>query len=116
MTDLRAVPPSSRRRLAGVLAAPALGLLVVGSLPLVSGRGALFTAVGILVLAVAVVLLGIVIGLWRSAVQDLAALEAARDEARVDAAISAAVPGGACGGSCGSCGVDDCAVKALPRA
>jgi hypothetical protein len=89
----------------------ALVLLVTGVLP-ATRAGVLWPrVVGVLVVGCAVLLLGVALGLRRSAAQD----EAAAHEAAVDAAIMAS--SGPCGSDCstGACAVTDCAVKALPR-
>ncbi|MEO6700120.1 MAG: hypothetical protein ABI140_00120 [Jatrophihabitantaceae bacterium] len=101
------------QRLLAVLLAPlALALLVAGVLVAVlSGSLAGHLFGGVLALF-ALLLLVIVQGLLRTARLS----ERAARERQVDAAILAAA--GPCGSDCGSggCGVDDCAVKALPRA
>jgi hypothetical protein len=57
------------------------------------------------------------LGLRRSIALESAAAADQQAEAELDEAILAAAgPDGAgCGGACDACGVDDCAVKALPR-
>jgi hypothetical protein len=64
--------------------------------------------VGVMVILAAALLFGISIGLQTSATQD-------ERSAALDAAILATA--GPCGSDCGNgaCGVDDCAVKSLPR-
>jgi hypothetical protein len=110
VSELHRVSPAERRRSALVLLAPALILLALGVVPLVTSRGIGWTLVGSVVIALSAVLLAMSVGLRRSAVAD----EAAAAEVALDAQLSAAVP---CGESCGSqgCSTDSCAVKSLPR-
>jgi membrane protein implicated in regulation of membrane protease activity len=84
-------------------------LLIAGLVPTATSGGG-WKIVGVVVLLLAVVLLAVALGLFRSAATD----DAAHHEAAVDAAIMASTP---CGEDCGSgaCGVEDCAVKSLPR-
>lgn len=99
----------ARRRLAAMLLPIATALLIAGILPLVLRTDVALKIVGAIVVAFSSMLLLVVSGLRRVArnQEDLV------HEAQLDAAILAASPG--CGGACDSCGVDDCAVKALPR-
>ena len=85
-------------------------LIVVGLVPVMLAASLGWKLVGVAVIAIAAVLLGIAMGLQRSAAAD----ETAQRESDLDAAIRAATP---CGSECeaGGCGVDDCAVKALGR-
>jgi len=84
-------------------------LLVAGLLPALGAPGLVWKLVGVLVTALAVLLVGVAVGLRRTAAAD----DRARLEAELDAAIIATA--GPCGGDCDSCGPQDCAVKALPR-
>ncbi len=103
--------PARQRRLLAVLLAPlGLVLLVAGVLAMVLSGSLAGHLVGAVLAAFALLLLGIAQGLHRSA----SLTERALAEQRLDAAILSA-DGGSCGGDCGSCGVDDCAVKSLPR-
>jgi hypothetical protein len=83
-------------------------LLIAGILPMALPSSGGWKFVGVAVMLVAILLLGMTVGLRTSAAKD-------EREAALDAAILAAT--GPCGANCGTtaCGVDDCAVKALPR-
>jgi hypothetical protein len=109
--ELDQIPPRRRRLLAGSLAPLALALLVAGVLVTALSGGLAGPLFGAVVTAFALLLLAIVQGLLRSA----RLTEQDERERDVDAAILATT--GPCGSDCGSgaCGVDDCAVKALPR-
>jgi hypothetical protein len=114
VSELRQVSPAKRRRMARNLTPPGAVLVLAGLTPILVSSPVAWKIVGLVVLAIAVLLIGVVMGLRRSAAQD----EAAQDEAELDAALRASALGHApCGGDCASvaCGVDDCAVKALPR-
>jgi uncharacterized membrane protein len=103
--------PARQRRLLAVLLAPlALVLLLAGILAAVLSGSPAGHLVGAVITVIALLLLGIAQGLYRSA----SLTERALAEQSLDAAILSA-DGGSCGGDCGSCGVDDCAVKSLPR-
>jgi hypothetical protein len=114
VNELRQVSPAKRRRMARHLTPPGAVLVLAGLTPILVSSPLAWKIVGLIVLAIAVLLIGVVIGLRRSAAQD----EAVQDEAELDAALTASALGYApCGGECvsGACGVDDCAVKALRR-
>jgi multisubunit Na+/H+ antiporter MnhC subunit len=86
----------------------ALVVLIAGFLPMTLQSSVGWKIVGAVVILIAILLLGVTIGLRTSATRD-------EHEAALDAAILATA--GPCGSECGTggCGVDDCAVKALPR-
>jgi hypothetical protein len=86
----------------------AMVVLAAGTLPVALSAALAWKIVGAGVIVVAVLLLGIAIGLHSSAAQE-------QRSAALDAAILATA--GACGSECrtGACGVGDCAVKSLPR-
>jgi hypothetical protein len=107
-SDLRAVPPRSRRLLALLIAPVGIALLAAGALLAWFAGSPAGHLVGAGVGLIALLLLGVAHGLFWSAVRDEA-------ERRLDETILAAA--GPCGSDCGSgsCGVTDCAVKALPR-
>ncbi|MCW2492175.1 MAG: hypothetical protein JWN47_1539 [Frankiales bacterium] len=114
VSELRQVSPAKRRRMARHLTPPGAVLVLAGLTPILVSSPLAWKVVGLVVLAIAVLLIGVVIGLRRSAAQD----EAAQDETELDAAITASALGYApCGSDCagGACGMDDCAVKALRR-
>jgi hypothetical protein len=94
--------------MAMVLLPLALVVLIAGILPVALHTGVGWKIVGAVVILVSMLLLGVTIGLHTSATKD-------ERGAEFDAAILATA--GPCGSDCGSgaCGVDDCAVKALPR-
>lgn len=109
--DVLSQVPARQRRLLAVLLSPlAVVLLVAGVLAVVLSGSPAGHLVGAVLAIFALLLLGIAQGLFRSA----ALTDRALAEERLDAAILSA-DGGSCGGSCDSCGVDDCAVKSLPR-
>jgi hypothetical protein len=111
VSSLTQIPPAERRKMALALAPIATVLLVAGVVPVMVTSSLAWKLVGVAVILIATVLLGVVLGLRRSAAED----EAAGREAELDAAILATP--GPCGSECGTgaCGVDDCALKALPR-
>jgi hypothetical protein len=111
VSSLTQIPPAERRKMAMALLPIATVLLVAGLMPVMVTSSLAWKLVGVAVMLIATVLSGMVLGLRRSAVED----EAAGREAELDAAILATA--GSCGSECGTgaCGVDDCAVKALPR-
>ncbi len=115
MSTLHELSPSRRRRLGVMLLPAGLALLVIGLLGAFAAPGLAWTLVGGVVTLLAVVVLGIVLGLYRSAREDETRAAALVAEAALDAAlIEASGPG--CGGDCDSCdAAGDCAVKALPR-
>lgn len=111
--ELNRIAPARRRQLALVLAPFGLVFLVAGALPVIAG-GIVWKLVGGVLIVLALLVLGVARGLQRSAALD----DAARREQQLDDAIlaEAALTGaGGCGSDCGACGVDDCAVKSLPR-
>lgn len=111
--ELNRIAPARRRQMALVLAPFGLVLLVAGAVPVVAG-GIVWKLVGVVLIVLALLVLGVAFGLQRSAALD----ETARREQQLDEAIlaEAALNGaGGCGSNCDACGVDDCAVKALPR-
>jgi len=122
---LAQVPPAQRRRLAFMLVPLGIALLVAGLAPVVADSSTSLTVVGALVAVLALGILAVAHGLHRSARRD----DALRAEAELDATLMAMAGscdthGSDCGGShatgpcgedCGECGVDDCAVKSLPR-
>ncbi|HEY0167002.1 MAG TPA: hypothetical protein VGB75_08175 [Jatrophihabitans sp.] len=95
--ELYAIPPTRRRRMALALAPLGVALLVTAVLT-ITLDGAGWKLAGLLVAALAVVLLGVAWGLQRSA----ALSEAAEAEQRLDAVLTAAA--GSSGGACGSAG------------
>ena len=110
MSDLSAVPVAQRQRMAFMLLPLGIVLLVAGVLPLLLASALLAKIGGLVVALVALLIVGVAYGLQRSArLDELVQLEQAVDEAIL------AGSGGGCGSDCTSCGVDDCAVKALPR-
>jgi hypothetical protein len=86
----------------------ALVILVAGILPVALQTSIGWKIVGAAVSVVAMLLLGVTIGLHASAAKD-------EREAKLDAAILATA--GPCGSDCGSgaCSASDCAVRTLPR-
>lgn len=111
--ELNRIAPARRRQLALMLAPFGLVLLVTGAAPVLAG-GVIWKLVGVVVIVVALLVLGVAFGLQRSAQLD----ETFEREQQLDAAVlaEAALNGvGGCGSNCDACGVDDCAVKALPR-
>ena len=86
----------------------ALVVLIAGILPVALQTSIGWKIVGAAVIVVAMLLLGVTVGLRASATMD-------ERESKLDAAILATA--GPCGSDCGSaaCGASDCAVKALPR-
>lgn len=109
--ELNRIAPARRRRMALILAPFGLVLLVAGAVPVVAG-GVVWKLVGVVLIVVALLVLGVAFGLQRSAALD----EASEREQQLDEAILAeAALNGACGSNCDACGVDDCAVKSLPR-
>jgi hypothetical protein len=92
--ELTAIPPAQRRRMALMLAPVGVVLLVAGGLA-VSLDGAGWTVAGVLVAMLAMALLGVAWGLWRSA----ALSEAAAAERRLDEVLAAAArsQGATCG-------------------
>jgi hypothetical protein len=100
--------------MAALLLAPAATLAALGVASWLADAAWGWRVAGILALLTALVLLGVSVGLRRSVALDAAAAADARSEAQLDEAILAAA-GSDCGESCDACGVDDCAVKALPR-
>ncbi|MCW2539125.1 MAG: hypothetical protein JWN95_850 [Frankiales bacterium] len=109
---LQRVPARERRRLALMLLPMALALLALGLVSTVVSGPLGWKVVGGVVLIIACALLGIVLGLQRSA----AITDRQQAEQQLDATLMGAV--GACGSSCGS-GADacdaDCAIRTLPR-
>lgn len=110
VSNLAEIAVEARRRMALLLVAPAGILILAGLVPVLVGGGIAWTVVGVLVCLAGLLLLGIALGLRRSAAQD----EDRAAEAELDAALIAAAP---CGGDCssGACATEDCAVKSLPR-
>jgi hypothetical protein len=110
VSNLQSVPPAERRRLAVLLLPVGLVLLAAGLVPVLTSPAAGWRVAGVAVTLLSLLLLGVAWGLHRSAATD----DAARHEAELDAAIMAATD---CGSGCGTgaCGVDDCAVRQLPR-
>ena len=105
-SDLSQIPARQRQLLAVLVAPVAAVLLLAGLLLGWQATSLVGHLIGTLVAVLALVLLGVAHGLFHSARTD-------EHERRLDEAVLAAA--GPCGGDCGSCGVDDCAVKALPR-
>jgi len=97
--ELHAIPPARRRRMALALAPLGLALLVAGVLAM-SLDGIGWTLTGLLVAALALVLVGVAWGLRRSA----ALSEAATAEERLDEVLVTAA--GASGVTCGGAGAD----------
>jgi len=95
--QLNAIPPARRRRMA-LAVAPVGAVLLVAGILAVSRPGIGWMLVGLLVALLALVLLGIAWGLWRSA----ALTEAAVAEQRLDEVLTAAAA--AAGAVCGSAG------------
>ena len=93
--ELTAIPSAQRRRMALMLAPVGVVLLVAGVLVVSLGGGG-WTVAGMLVTLLAVALLGVAWGLWRS----VALSEAAAAERRLDEVLAAAArsQGAACGG------------------
>jgi hypothetical protein len=93
--ELTAIPPPHRQRMALLLTPVGVVLLVAGALA-VSLDGVGWTLTGGLVALLAVALLGVAWGLWRS----VALSEAAAAERRLDEVLAAAArsQGAACGG------------------
>ncbi len=89
--QLEAIPPARRRRMALVLA-PLGGVLLAAGLVTVSRHGVGWTVLGLLVELLALVLVGIAWGLWRSA----ALTEATQAEQRLDEVLLAATAGAGC--------------------
>ena len=108
--DLNAIPPARRRRMALVLVPVSLVLLLAGILTM-SLEGVGWKLAGLLVAALAVLLLGVAWGLRRSAVLSEALAEATAAEQRLDEVLIAATrssgagDGGAEGSACGSTGL-----------
>ena len=100
--------------MAGLLLAPAATLAALGVASWLAGASWGWRLAGALALLTALLLAGVSAGLRRSITLEAAAAADLRAEAELDEAILAAA-GTDCGGSCDACGVDDCAVKALPR-
>lgn len=98
-----------------MLAPLAAALLVAGAVALLLAASPAGKVIGLVVAVIALLLLGITQGLYRSARLD----ELAERERQLDAAILATA--GSCGSDCGcvngsaACGVDDCAVRSLFR-
>jgi hypothetical protein len=92
--QLNAIPPAHRRRMA-LAVTPVGAVLLVAGILAVSRPGIGWVLVGLLVALLALVLLGMAWGLWRSA----ALTEAAVAEQRLDEVLTAAA-----GAICGSAG------------
>lgn len=105
-SELSRVPPAQRRFLAVLVGPVGAALLVAGGLLAVTAGSVVGHLLGGVLAAIALLLLGVAQGLYRSARQD-------EYEAELDAA-ALAVSGEDCGGDCRTC-ADDCAVKSLPR-
>jgi hypothetical protein len=99
--DLNAIPPARRRRMSLMLAPVGVVLLLAGILTL-SLDGVGWKLAGLLVMALAVVLLGVAWGLRRSAALSEALDEATAAEQRLDEVLVAAA--GSSGVACGSAG------------
>ncbi|MCW2523259.1 MAG: hypothetical protein JWO63_1594 [Frankiales bacterium] len=100
--------------MASLLLAPTATLAALGLAAVLASHGLAWRLVGVLLLVLALLGLGVSAGLRRSVALEVAADAAAQAEAELDEAILA-VAGSGCGEACESCGVDDCAVKSLPR-
>ena len=100
-----------------MLLAPAAVLMVLGATPAVASAGIGWSLLGAVLVLGGLLLLAVATGLRRSAYQDEQARLQAAAESALDEVILASPELAAmgCGQDCGSCGVDDCAVKALPR-
>jgi hypothetical protein len=103
--------------MAALLLVPAATLAVLGAASWLSSSAWGWRLAGALALLGALLLLGVSLGLRRSIALESAAAANRQAEAELDEALLAAagLEDSACGGTCDACGVDDCAVKALPR-
>ncbi|MDQ2837380.1 MAG: hypothetical protein M3Y42_04550 [Actinomycetota bacterium] len=112
---LSRVPVRARRQLAAMLTPIGVVLLIAGVLSAILSDSITGRLVGPVVALIALLLLAISTGLFRSArLDERAGLERQLDEAILATAGAADCGGSGCGGA-GACGVADCAVRALPR-
>jgi hypothetical protein len=117
VSSLHLIAPARRRRMALILLPAAAVLLALGLTPALSAAGVGWIVLGAVLVVAGLLLAAVAAGLRRSAVQDERARSALAAESALDEVILASPELAAvgCGENCGSCGVEDCAVKALPR-